>query len=48
MVGLGVLLIILGLLLHGFSVLITIGVILVIIGLIVNFVPFGGRRYRVW
>lgn len=48
MVSLGVLLIIIGLLLPGWGVLVTVGLVLFIAGLLVNFVPFGGRRYRVW
>ena len=48
MIGVGVILIILGLLLHGWSVLITIGIVLLLVGIVLNFVPLGGRRYRVW
>jgi membrane-bound ClpP family serine protease len=44
MIGIGLILIILGLLFHGWSLLITIGIVL----LVLNFVPLGGRRYRVW
>jgi hypothetical protein len=48
MIGIGLILIILGLLFHGWSLLITIGIVLLVVGLVLNFVPLGGRRYRVW
>lgn len=48
MVGLGIVLVILGLLIDGMSILTTIGVILIVVGLILNFVPIGGSRRRVW
>jgi hypothetical protein len=47
-IALGIVLIILGLLIAGAKVLFTIGVILLLVGLVLNFVPVGGTRRRVW
>jgi len=47
MVVLGVILLIIGLV-AGISILTTIGIILLIVGLILNFVPIGGNRRRVF
>ncbi|WP_199711232.1 hypothetical protein [Tessaracoccus antarcticus] len=48
MITLGVILIIIGLLVKSLSILWTIGIALVVIGLILNLVPIGGSRRRVW
>ncbi len=48
MIALGVILMILGLLFAGAHVLFTIGIILLLVGLVLNFVPMGGSRRRVW
>jgi hypothetical protein len=47
MVILGLVLLILGLIFSS-SILVTIGIVLLVIGLIVNLVPFGGTRRRVY
>lgn len=47
MVVLGLILLLIGLL-AGISVLTTIGIILIIVGLILNLVPIGGSRRRVF
>ena len=47
MILLGLVLTLIGYLI-GPSILGTIGLILLIIGLVVNFVPLGGERRRVW
>jgi hypothetical protein len=47
MVVLGLILLIIGLL-ASIPVLTTIGLILIVVGLILNFVPVGGNRRRVW
>ena len=47
MVVLGLILLIIGLV-AGISILTTIGIILLIVGLILNFVPIGGNRRRVF
>jgi hypothetical protein len=47
MVVLGVILLLIGLLV-GPSILTTIGLILLVVGLIVNLVPMGGTRRRVY
>ncbi len=47
MVVLGLILLIIGLV-AGISILTTIGIILLIVGLILNFVPIGGTRRRVF
>jgi hypothetical protein len=46
-VVLGLVLLILGLI-FSTSILITIGVVLLIVGLVVNLIPFGGTRRRVY
>lgn len=48
MVGLGLVLLIVGLLVASLHVLVTIGIILIIVGLVLNFVPLGGTRRRIW
>lgn len=48
MIALGLILLILGLVVSGLHVLFTIGVILLLVGLVLNFVPMGGGRRRVW
>jgi hypothetical protein len=47
MVVLGLILLIIGLV-AGISILTTIGIILLVVGLILNFVPIGGNRRRVF
>jgi hypothetical protein len=47
MVVLGLIMLIIGLV-AGISILTTIGIILLIVGLILNFVPIGGNRRRVF
>lgn len=47
MVGLGIILVLVGWL-ASISILTTIGVVLIIVGLILNFVPIGGTRRRVF
>lgn len=47
MVILGLILLIVGLV-AGISILTTIGAILLVVGLILNFVPIGGNRRRVF
>jgi len=47
MVVLGLILLIIGLV-AGIGILTTIGIILLIVGLILNFVPVGGSRRRVF
>jgi hypothetical protein len=47
MVVLGLILLIIGLV-ASISILTTIGVILLVVGLILNFVPIGGNRRRVF
>jgi hypothetical protein len=47
MVILGLILLIIGLI-AGISILTTIGAILLVVGLILNFVPMGGSRRRVF
>lgn len=48
MVALGLILLLIGLLVEGASILVTIGLILLVVGLILNFVPIGGNSRRVW
>ncbi len=48
MIVLGVVLLILGLLVSSLSVLKIIGIILIILGIVLNLVPIGGTRRRVW
>lgn len=48
MIALGVILLIVGLLVASLKILVTIGIILLVVGLILNFVPIGGSRRRVW
>ena len=47
MFALGIILLIIGLV-AGIGVLTTIGVILLLVGLVLNFVPIGGARRRVY
>jgi hypothetical protein len=48
MIALGLVLLIIGLLVPAAHVLFTIGIILLIVGLVLNVVPMGGSRRRVW
>lgn len=48
MIALGLILLIIGLVVAGAHVLFTIGLILLLVGLVMNFVPMGGSRRRVW
>ncbi|MCW2806645.1 MAG: hypothetical protein JWQ93_600 [Marmoricola sp.] len=48
MVVLGVILLLIGLFVASLKILITIGAILVVVGLIINLVPIGGTRRRVF
>jgi hypothetical protein len=47
MIALGLIVLIIGLV-AGVGVLTTIGVILLVVGIVVNVVPIGGTRRRVW
>lgn len=46
MIALGILLLILGLVIHGLGVLVTLGIILILVGIVLNFVPIGGSTRR--
>lgn len=48
MVSLGIILLIIGLLVNTGLPLTYIGLALIVIGLILNLVPMGGKRIRVW
>jgi len=48
MITLGVILLIVGFLVSDLVILITIGAILIVVGLILNLVPIGGSRRRVF
>lgn len=48
MIALGLILLIIGLVVPSAHVLFTIGLILLLVGLVLNFVPMGGNRRRVW
>ncbi len=48
MIALGLVLLILGAVVSSLHVLFTIGLILLLVGLVLNFVPMGGSRRRVW
>ncbi|GMA40967.1 hypothetical protein [Mobilicoccus caccae] len=48
MITLGLILLILGFLIEGMAILKTIGAILIVVGLILNLVPIGGQRRRVF
>ena len=48
MVTLGIILLIVGLVVQTGLPLTTIGIVLIVIGLILNLVPMGGKRIRVW
>jgi hypothetical protein len=45
-IALGLVLLILGLLIGGLKILVTIGLILLVVGLVLNFVPIRGTRRR--
>jgi hypothetical protein len=47
-IALGIILIIIGLIVASLKVLLWIGIILLIVGLVLNLVPIGGTRRRVW
>lgn len=48
MIILGVILLLIGLFVADLSILTTIGIILIVVGLILNLVPIGGSRRRVF
>lgn len=48
MVVLGIILLIIGLIVASLHVLLWIGLILIIVGLVLNFLPIGGSRRRVF
>ncbi|MDA8437820.1 MAG: hypothetical protein M0Z51_03020 [Propionibacterium sp.] len=48
MITLGIILLIVGLLVASLKLLITIGIVLIVVGLILNLIPIGGTRRRVW
>ena len=48
MIILGVILIIVGLLVGSLKILLWVGIVLLVVGLILNFVPIGGRRRRIF
>ena len=48
MIALGLILLIIGAVVAKLSVLFTIGLILLLVGLVLNFVPMGGSRRKVW
>jgi hypothetical protein len=45
---LGIILIIVGLLVGSLKILLWVGIVLLVVGLILNFVPIGGRRRRIF
>jgi len=45
---LGIILIIVGLLVASLKILLWVGIVLLVVGLILNFVPIGGRRRRIF
>jgi hypothetical protein len=47
-IALGLILLILGAIVPSLHVLFTIGLVLLLVGLVLNFVPLGGERRRVW
>ena len=48
MIALGLILLIIGAVVSSLKILFTIGLILLLVGLVLNFVPMGGSRRRVW
>ena len=48
MLILGIILIIVGLLVASLKILLWVGIVLLVVGLILNFVPIGGRRRRIF
>ena len=48
MIALGLILLIIGAVVSSLKILFTIGLILLLVGLVLNFVPMGGNRRRVW
>ncbi len=48
MIALGLVLLIIGAVVSSLKILFTIGIILLLVGLVLNFVPMGGSRRRVW
>lgn len=48
MIALAVILILVGLFVASLKILLTIGLILLVVGLVLNFVPIGGRRRRLY
>ena len=47
MIALGLILLIIGLV-ASVNILFTLGIILLLVGVVLNFVPMGGNRRRVW
>ena len=45
---LGIILIIVGLLVASLKILLWVGIVLLVVGLVLNFVPIGGRRRRIF
>lgn len=48
MIVLGIILIVLALLVASIKFLLWVGIVLLVIGLVINLVPIGGSRRRVW
>ena len=48
MIILGIILIIVGLLVASLKILLWVGIVLLVVGLILNFVPIGRRRRRIF
>lgn len=48
MVVLGIVLLVLGLLVASLHVLLWIGIVLLVVGLVINLVPIGGSRRRIY
>ena len=48
MIILGIILIIVGLLVASLKILLWVGIVLPVVGLVLNFVPIGGRRRRIF
>lgn len=48
MITLGIILLVVGLLVASLKVLLWIGIVLLVVGLVLNLVPIGGSRRRVW
>ena len=48
MIILGIILIIVGLLVASLKIFLWVGIVLLVVGLVLNFVPIGGRRRRIF